>query len=410
MAWGDPDREDSDALEFSLFRSLSPNRVQKVSENFVEPVVFADEDLRPALEAYGAVSFGCGLYDDDILSTAASESEDLLADTCGSLPPGGQERRSSPSYSELLDMVTRVVDKLGLDWEADAAQSQSKLDDRFLTSRAPAQPRKPLPFFPDLHQEVRRWKRLWLNISRRTRPWLGSLTPLLPSKPCRITSSLVGKSYSAAGQAAATLHSMAVLQAYQAELLKELDKGEGITPEAVKELRWATDLALRATKHTARAVGRSMAGMVTVERHLWKRVDLSSTTKTSRPQAPSSSSWPLCCLSGTVPSTRERCWTAKVYPTLSLQSPGSKHWLSRRKTRLEQHWSEPPLWAPPQTICALQPSGFEGRPKGLARTARLWWPTKLPLSGTRYASCWNESCRKHFPFLRMPRVFRARKF
>ncbi len=40
------------------------------------------------------------------------------------------------------------------------------------------------------------------------------------------------------GQAAATLHSMGVLQAYQAELLKELDKGEGLTPpEAVKEGR-----------------------------------------------------------------------------------------------------------------------------------------------------------------------------
>ncbi len=65
------------------------------------------------------------------------------------------------------------------------------------------------------------------------------------------------------------LHSMAVLQAYQAELLKELDEGEGITPEAVKELRRATDLALRATKHTARAVGRSMVGMVMVKRHLW---------------------------------------------------------------------------------------------------------------------------------------------
>ncbi len=62
---------------------------------------------------------------------------------------------------------------------------------------------------------------------------------------------------------------MAVLQANQAELLKELDKGEGITPEAVKELRRATDLALRATKHTARAVARSMAGVVTVECHLW---------------------------------------------------------------------------------------------------------------------------------------------
>ncbi len=58
-------------------------------------------------------------------------------------------------------------------------------------------------------------------------------------------------------------------QAYQADVLKEMDEGTGLTPEAVKELRRATDLALRATKHTARAVGRSMAALVAAERHLW---------------------------------------------------------------------------------------------------------------------------------------------
>ncbi len=62
---------------------------------------------------------------------------------------------------------------------------------------------------------------------------------------------------------------MAILQAYQADVLKEMDEGTGLTPEAVKELRRATDLALRATKHTARAVGRSMAASVAAERHLW---------------------------------------------------------------------------------------------------------------------------------------------
>ncbi len=62
---------------------------------------------------------------------------------------------------------------------------------------------------------------------------------------------------------------MAILQAYQADVLKEMDEGTGLTPEAMKELRRATDLALRATKHTARAVGRSMAASVAAERHLW---------------------------------------------------------------------------------------------------------------------------------------------
>ncbi len=93
--------------------------------------------------------------------------------------------------------------------------------------------------------------------------------PLLPTKPCRTTSALIGKSYIVAGQAGMALHTMAILQAYQADVLKEMDEGAGLTPEAVKKLRRATDLALRATKHTARAVGCSMADSVAAEHHLW---------------------------------------------------------------------------------------------------------------------------------------------
>ncbi|KAL1276777.1 hypothetical protein QQF64_036400 [Cirrhinus molitorella] len=52
---------------------------------------------------------------------------------------------------------------------------------------------------------------------------------------------------------------MAVLQAYQADLLKDLDKGQGLSPDDMAELRRTTDLALRATKQAATAMGRSMA-------------------------------------------------------------------------------------------------------------------------------------------------------
>lgn len=37
----------------------------------------------------------------------------------------------------------------------------------------------------------------------------------------------------------------------------------------VEELHQATDMSLRATKETTRAIGRSMAALVTTERHLW---------------------------------------------------------------------------------------------------------------------------------------------
>ncbi len=50
-------------------------------------------------------------------------------------------------------------------------------------------------------------------------------SPVLPTKPVRTISALVGKAYSAIGQAAACLHTMSQLQAYQAELLSDFDEG-----------------------------------------------------------------------------------------------------------------------------------------------------------------------------------------
>lgn len=94
-------------------------------------------------------------------------------------------------------------------------------------------------------------------------------TPTLPTKPLKTTSSLVGKAYSAAGQAAACLHTMSILQAYQADLLGEIDESGEASFEAIHELRKATDLALRATKEAAKSIGRSMAALVATERHLW---------------------------------------------------------------------------------------------------------------------------------------------
>ncbi|KAL0157252.1 hypothetical protein M9458_048498 [Cirrhinus mrigala] len=93
--------------------------------------------------------------------------------------------------------------------------------------------------------------------------------PSLPSEPLQRTSCLNGRAYAAAGQAVASLHMMVVLQAYQADLLKDLNKGQGLSPDEVAELRCTTDLAIRATKQAATAIGRSMAAMVVTERHLW---------------------------------------------------------------------------------------------------------------------------------------------
>ncbi len=93
--------------------------------------------------------------------------------------------------------------------------------------------------------------------------------PVLPSKPLRMTSVLVGKGYMAAGQAGVCPYTMSVLQAYQADLLKELDEGEHFKSHDITELRRTAYLALRTTKETTRAIGRSMTALVAAERHLW---------------------------------------------------------------------------------------------------------------------------------------------
>ncbi|KAI5103658.1 calcium-activated potassium channel subunit alpha-1 [Silurus meridionalis] len=72
--------------------------------------------------------------------------------------------------------------------------------------------------------------------------------PVLPTKPLQATSALVGKAYAAVGQAAGCLHTISVLQAYQADLLREMDEGFSSGADDIKKLCRAADLAPRATK------------------------------------------------------------------------------------------------------------------------------------------------------------------
>ncbi len=226
--------------------------------------------LAPSPEARDTVSFGL----EYILYTVASEPEDFGAASLDVLPPSDQEVRPSPAHTELVDVLAHATEKLRLDWPDEPRESQSsKLDERFLSGSGLRPMKRKLPLFPDLHHEVSRsWKQpfssrltnaaaavftnlvgsveqgygavkdtLGVHLSPTSAPSWKS-RPLLPSKSCITTSALIAKSYMATGQAGAAIHTMAILQAYQAEVLKETDEGDGVTPEAVKELRRATDL------------------------------------------------------------------------------------------------------------------------------------------------------------------------
>ncbi len=43
----------------------------------------------------------------------------------------------------------------------------------------------------------------------------------------------------------------------------------GLDAASLRDVKSATDLALRATKATAQAIGRSMSSLIVLERHLW---------------------------------------------------------------------------------------------------------------------------------------------
>ncbi len=108
------------------------------------------------------------------------------------------------------------------------------------------------------------------------------------SKPCRATSALAGCAYSVAGQAASALHSMAVLQIFQAKMLA--NEGAGLDSASHRDLRSTTEKALRATKATTQAIGRSMSSLIMLERHLWLTVmEMKEADKVPFPDAPVSS-------------------------------------------------------------------------------------------------------------------------
>ncbi|KAI2653814.1 ORF V: Enzymatic polyprotein [Labeo rohita] len=236
------------------------------------------------------------------MSAAASEgeSDDEADDSAGRYPSA--VAAPSETDAELSAMLLRAAKEIGLEVPKTPPADPSRLDDWFL-GRAPAAPPRspPVPFFPEVHEElVRTWRAPHSSRPRPSSSPLASLDggaargyeavpqveravavhlcppgaatwrdrPHLPSRACEFSSALAGRTYHAAGQAATALHAMATLQVYQAKVLKHLHE-RGSDQGAMEELRAATDFALRATKVTARSLGQVMSTIVVQERHLW---------------------------------------------------------------------------------------------------------------------------------------------
>ncbi len=133
-------------------------------------------------------------------------------DDSAELPPSGRVALPE-SDPELTAMLSLAAESVGLHWRPPPSPERSR------SPQADRRQPPPVPFFPEVHE-------------------------------------------------ASALHAMALLQVHQAKALKQLHEG-GADPGVLQELRTATDLALRATKVTARALGQTMSMLVVQERHLW---------------------------------------------------------------------------------------------------------------------------------------------
>ncbi len=186
-----------------------------------------------------------------------------------------------------------------------------------------------------------------------------------PSKPCRATSALAGCAYSAAGQAASALHSLAVLQVFQAKMLASEEAG--LDAASLRDLRSMTDLALRATKATAQAIGRSMSSLVVLECHLWLTLtEMKEADKVPFLDAPVSSN----SLSGpAVEGFAERFTEAQK------SSHAMRHFLPKRASSAASSRPKPvptqqPAKPKPATPEPLPPKGRQDR--GRSRSARCY--------------------------------------
>ncbi len=144
----DVELEEMESEQTGLAFSLPPSSERARANS---PVEFLPDFQFPSPKARDFVSFGL----DDILHTAASDSEDFGPALADALPPNSQEARPSAAYSELVDVLSRATEKLALDWPDEPRESRaSKLDDRFLIGAHSKLERRKLPFFSDLHREI----------------------------------------------------------------------------------------------------------------------------------------------------------------------------------------------------------------------------------------------------------------
>ncbi len=132
---------------------------------------FPDELVESSDRAGPSILFGAPA--DDRMSIAASGDElGSGDDDSAALPPSGRVALPE-SDPELTAMLSRAAESVGLHWRPPPSPERSRLDDWFLGAQADRQQPPPVPFFPEVHEEVTRsWR---APFSARNRPSASSV-------------------------------------------------------------------------------------------------------------------------------------------------------------------------------------------------------------------------------------------
>ncbi len=138
-------------------------------------LAFPDELAGSSDRAGPSISFGAPA--DDRTSIAASGDElGSRDDDSAALPPSGSVVLPE-SDPELTAMLSRAAESVGLHWRPPPSPERSRLDDWFLGAQADRRQPPPVPFFPEVHEEVTRsWR---APFSARNRPSASSVLSTL---------------------------------------------------------------------------------------------------------------------------------------------------------------------------------------------------------------------------------------
>ncbi len=136
---------------------------------------FPDEYAGSSDRAGPSISLGAPA-DDGISITASGDELGSGEDDSAALPPSGRVALPE-SDPELTAMLSRAAESIGLHYRRPPSPERSRLDDWFLGAQAERRQPPPVPFFPEVHEEVTRsWK---APFSARNRPSASSVLTTL---------------------------------------------------------------------------------------------------------------------------------------------------------------------------------------------------------------------------------------